>query len=56
VAAEARLGDKHHFFRFGKANAFAKDGKVERLDAAKKGAVGMNEKPQCAAAVRIDEG
>src|SRR5258708_227151 len=55
VAAEARLGNEHHFFGFGKTNAFAEDGEVQQLDAAEEGAISMNEKPKSAAAVGINE-
>src|SRR5216684_6735844 len=55
VAAEARLGDEHHLFRFSKPHTLAEYGEVQRLEAAEKRAVGMNQQPQCAAAVGIDE-
>src|SRR5712672_1002764 len=55
VAAEARLGDKHHFFRFGKTNALAEDGKIQKFDSAKQSTVRMHQQPQRAAAVGIDE-
>src|SRR5258708_1197288 len=43
VAAEARLGDEHHFFRFGKPHTIAENGKIQRLDATQQRAVGMNQ-------------
>src|SRR5258708_6238392 len=55
MAAEARLGDEHHFFGFGKPHTLAEDAKSDRLDATQQRAVRMNEQPQRAAAVRIDE-
>src|SRR5216684_5847105 len=55
VAAEARLGNEQHFFRFGKPHTLAEDSKVQRLDACEQGAVSMNQQPQGAAAVCIDE-
>src|SRR5438552_961704 len=55
VSAEARLGDEHHFLRLGKPHALTEDGKVHRLDATEQRAVSMDEQPQCAAAIGIDE-
>src|SRR6266852_7539320 len=55
VAAEARLGDQHHFFRFGKTNALAEHGEVQQLNAAEERAVSMHQQPQCAAAIGVDE-
>ncbi len=55
MAAEARLGDEHHFLCFGKTNALAEDGEVQQLDAAEKRGVGVNQKPERGAAVSIYE-
>src|SRR5260370_7731518 len=55
MAAEARLGDEHHFFRFGKTNALPENGEVQQRDEAEQRAVSMNHQPQRAAAVSTDE-
>src|SRR5262249_32749433 len=54
-ASEARLSDKHHFFRFGEPDAFSKNGEVERFNARKQRAIGVYEEPKRCAAVGVDE-
>jgi len=55
VPPEACPGDKQHFFRLAEADAFSENSEIERLDAREKRVVGVDEQPQRAAAVRIDQ-
>src|SRR2546429_7883077 len=56
VVAETGLGHEYHFFRFGEADFFAKDGEAERFDTAEQPAVGMHQEPESATAVRLNQG
>jgi len=52
---EACTGDKEHFFRLAQADLFAENREIERLDASEQRVVGVDEQPQRAAAVGVNQ-
>src|SRR5689334_6683369 len=52
---EACTGDEEHFFRLAQADPFVENREIERLDAPEERVVGVDEQPQRAAAVGVDQ-
>src|SRR5580658_10525048 len=54
-AAEARLCDEQHLFRFRETHPFAENGEIEGLNAGQQGAVCMHQQTEGATTLRIDQ-